>query len=125
MSDRRAWPERSNPIAKVRFALMTGFDPKGQPVHARGTVDSVEERKLVQAILEPLLPLPRSITSVAMGEVTIELEDGREITLRPMFRPSLDAYRDLFFVGEWQYPMPAKLAELLEQWRKAVANQRG
>jgi hypothetical protein len=118
MSDRHAWPGRSNPIAKIRFALITGFDPEGQPAYARGTVHSAQERELVQSILEPLRSVPHTITSVAIGEVTIELEDGREITLRPVFHPSLDSYGDLFFVGELQYPMPAQLAELLEQWRK-------
>jgi hypothetical protein len=53
-----------------------------------------------------------------MGEITAKLEDGRKITLRPVFHPSKDSYGDLFFVDEWQYPMPAKLAALLNQWRK-------
>jgi hypothetical protein len=53
-----------------------------------------------------------------MGEILIELADGHEIVLRPVFRPSSDVYRDLFFVGEWQYAMPPKLADLFERWRK-------
>ena len=118
MSGRLVWPGKTNPVTKVRFSLMTGFDSRGQPMYASGTVESAEERELLQSILEPLRSVSHSITSVVMGEVIIELEDKREITLCPVFRPSLDAYRDLFFVGEYQYPMPAKLADLLEQWRK-------
>jgi hypothetical protein len=112
------WPGKTNRIAKMKFALMTGFDADGQPMYAKGALESAEELEMVQSILEPLHAVPRTIASVAMGEVTVELENGSKITLRPVFHPSLDTYRDLFFVDEWQYPMPAKLAELLEQWRK-------
>ena|SRR5262245_39268667 len=118
MSKPTAWPVEQNPIVKLAFVLITGFDSEGQPMYRRGAVDSVEERQLVQSILEPLRPVPHTITSVTMGEVTITLRDGSEITLRPVFRPSGDRYRDLFFVEEWQYPMPAKFGELLEKWRK-------
>jgi hypothetical protein len=105
-------------IKGISFALMAGFDSDGQPMYASGTVESAKERKLVQSILEPLRPAPHSVTAVTMGEVTIEMEDGHKIILRPVFHPSLDVYRDLFFVEEGQYPMPAKLAELLNRWRK-------
>jgi hypothetical protein len=115
-----AWPGKTNPIAKINFALMTGFDDEGQPMYTRGEVDPPEEREAVQSILEPLRPVPHTITSVTMGEVTIELDDRRKITLRPVFRPSLDTYRDLFFVDDWQYPMPSSFAGLLERWRKGT-----
>jgi hypothetical protein len=117
MSGRPAWPGKANPIARIKYALMTGFNDEGQPNYAQGEV-SAKEREAVQSILEPLVPVPRTITSVAMGEVMIELEDGRQIILRPVFHPSLNAYRDLFFVDEWQYPMPSSFAALLERWRK-------
>jgi len=109
---------KTNEISQIRYALMTGFDPDGEPIYTRGIIESAEECELLQSILEPLHPVPHSITSVTMGEVMIRLVDRREITLRPVYRPSLDAYRDLYFVGECQYPMPTKLAELLERWRK-------
>ncbi|HSE22353.1 MAG TPA: hypothetical protein VLB68_11880 [Pyrinomonadaceae bacterium] len=118
MSGRRIWPSRRKPIAKINYALMTGFNDEGQPNYAQGEVVSAKEREEVQSILEPLVPVPRTITSVAMGEVMIELEDGHRIILRPVFHPSLNAYRDLFFVDEWQYPMPSSFAALLERWRK-------
>lgn len=118
MSSPIAWPGKTNPIAKISYALMTGFDDKGQPKYAGGEVASAEEREAVQSILEPLVPVSHTIASVTMGEITIELEDGNEITLRPVFHPSLDTYRDLFFVDESQYRMPSAFAELLERWRK-------
>jgi hypothetical protein len=118
MSGPSAWPGEQNPIAKVAFMLITGFNAEGQPMYRKGTVDSVEERTFVQSLLEPLRPVPHTIASVTMGEITITLQDGREITLQPVFRPSMDRYRDLFFVEEWQYPMPAKFGELLDKWRK-------
>ena len=118
MSSRMAWPSERNPIVKVNYELMTGFSDKGQPKYASGEITSAEEREVVQAILEPLIPVSHTIASVTMGKVKIELEDGNEITLRPVFHPSQDTYRDLFFVDEWQFPMPKQLAELLERWRK-------
>jgi|SRR6185503_17627041 len=117
MNDRLAWPGGKTPIAKINFALMVGFDDEGQPIYARGEVRAAQELIAVQAILEPLKPVPHTITSVAMGEVTIELEDGNTITLRPVFLPSLNTYRDLFFVDEWQYPMTSPFAATLERWR--------
>ena len=114
----RAWPSRNNPITKIKYVLMTGFNNEGQPKYFQGEVASEEEREAVQSILEPLIPVPRTITSVAMGEVMLALEDGNKVTLRPVFHPSLDTYRDLFFVDEWQYRMPLSFAALLEQWRK-------
>ena len=118
MSGPRAWPGKANQIAKISYELMIGFDDAGRPKYAQGEVASVKEREVVQSILEPLIPVPRSITSVAMGEVSIELADGKKVVLRPVFHPSQDTYRDLFFVDEWQFPMPKQLAELLERWRK-------
>ena len=118
MSGRRTWPSRANPIAKINYELMTGFNDEGQPRYAQGEAISAKEREEVQSILEPLVPVPRTITSVAMGEVMIELKDGHKMILRPVFHPSLNAYRDLFFVDEWQYPMPSSFAALLERWRK-------
>jgi hypothetical protein len=106
-----------NRIAAASFALMSRFDSEGHPIYARGTVESAEDRETLLATMAPLRPVPHSITSVVLGEVKLMLEDGREITLRPVFRPTLETYRDLFFVGEEQYPMPPKLAELLERWR--------
>jgi hypothetical protein len=117
MIERIVWPEASNPIRRIKYALMTGFDPLGQPVYRRGEVGSAEERQLVQKILEPLRPVPHSITSVTMGEVTLDLADGSTVILRPVFRLSPGVYRDLFMVDEWQYPLPQELAELLEKWR--------
>ena len=117
MSD-RAWPGKKNPITHIDYALMIGFADEGQPKYAQGEVASEKELEAVQSILEPLIPVPRSITSVAMGEVSIELADGKKVVLRPVFHPSQDTYRDLFFVDEWQYRMPKELAELLERWRK-------
>ena len=118
MSSRRAWPGKTNPITKIDFALTTGFDAEGQPMYATGEVASSEECEEIQSILECLKAVPHSITSVAMGEITVQLADEKRITLRPVFHPSRDSYGDLFFVDEWQYPMPPSLAELLERWRK-------
>jgi hypothetical protein len=118
MSSSPAWPGKANPIAKINYALMIGFDAEGHPRYARGEADSPHDREALESILEPLSPVPHTITSVAMGEVIIELEDGTKITLRPVFHPSRDSYGDLFFVDESQYPMPKQLAELLERWRK-------
>jgi len=117
MNERSSWPDEQNPITKISFALMTGFDSDGQPVYRTGEVESEEERKTVQSILEPLQPFPHTITSVAMGEIRIELQDGTMITLRPVFHPSSDEYRDLFFVDQSQYEMPSSLAAHLERWR--------
>lgn len=123
MSGSRSWPRKGNPITRINYALMMGFDEKGQPMYARGEVTSPTEREAVQSILEPLAAVPRTITSVAMGEVEIELEDGNLVILRPVFHPSPGTYRDLFFVDEWQYPMPSSFAELLERWRKRSERQ--
>lgn len=114
-----SWPDRKNRIATIRFRLMTGFDSHGQPVYVNGTVDSAEELQEVQSLLEPMRPYPHTITSVTMGEVTLELEDGGSVTLQPVFHPSRDRYGDLFFVpdSQSQYAMPPRFAELLERWR--------
>ena len=118
MTSSTSWPGKNNPITQISFALMAGFDSQGSPVYTKGTVESAQERRQVQAILEPLRPAPLSIASVTMGELTIVLEDGTTLTLLPVFSPSLDSYRDLFIVDEGQYPLPPSLAELLEHWRK-------
>jgi hypothetical protein len=118
MIERTAWPGEKNPIKKIWFALMTGFDPQGQPVYVRGKVESAQEREMVQSLLAPLRPAPLSIASVTMGEVNLELEDGSTILLRPVFHPSLKVYRDLFMVDQWQYPLPRSLAALFDRWRK-------
>ncbi len=112
------WPSKENPIAKIRFALMQGFDAGGNPVYGRGTVDSAEEREEVQRLLAPLVPSPLSVAAVTMGEVELELQDGSSVTLRPVFHPSRDRYGDLFTVPALQYPMPSAFAELLERWRR-------
>jgi hypothetical protein len=118
MSKPATWPGTLNPIAKISFALMAGFDAEGQPMYTSGTVESAEVRKAVQLILEPLQPVPHTITSVTMGEVRVEMQDGNAVVLKPVFHPSLDAYGDLFIVDELQYPMPPPFAELLNRWRK-------
>jgi hypothetical protein len=97
---------------------MSGFDAQGQPIYAKGTVESAEDRNLVQSILEPLRPVPHTITSVTMGEVSLEMQDGSVVVLRPVFHPSRDAYGDLFIVDESQYPLPPAFADLLNGWRK-------
>jgi hypothetical protein len=117
MNDRQVWPGENNPIAQINFKLMAGFDTEGQPIYASGEVDSAEELRAVQSILEPLKPVPHTITSVTMGEVLIELADGNKVILRPVFHPSLNTYGDLFFVDEGQYPMPKELVDVFERWR--------
>jgi hypothetical protein len=97
---------------------MKGFAVDGQPLYASGAMESGGELEMVQSILEPLRAVPHTVASVTMGEVNLELEDGSKVTIRPVFHPSLNTYGDLFFVDEWQYPMPEQLAELLERWRK-------
>lgn len=118
MRDPKPWPTSENPITEIRLQLMNGFDAQGQPVYTTGTVESEEEKAMLQSVLEKLHPVPRSVASVTMGEVTVELRDGSTISLQPVFHPSRDAYGDLFTVDESQYPMPEPLTELLNRWRK-------
>ena len=118
MSDPVTWPGKTNRIAKITFALMKGFAADGQPLYASGAIESGEELEMVQSILEPLHAVPHTVASVTMGEVNLELEDGSKVTLRLVFHPSLNTYGDLFFVDEWQYPMPSSLTALLEKWRR-------
>lgn len=113
-----AWLGKNNPIIRISFFLMTGFDDNGQPKYIRGTVASVAEQERVQSVLEPLRPEPHSITSVVMGQVTIEVADGSEINIQPVYSPTMDTYRDYFFVEERQFKMPESFAEFLERWRK-------
>jgi hypothetical protein len=124
MTTRGPWPGKHNPIAMIRFSLMTGFDSGGEPVYLEGIVDSEEERRQVQSLLEPLRGHEPSIKSVTMGEVTLELEDGSSVALRPVFHPSRGRYADLLYTSESQYPMPPELAELLERWRAGSLRDR-
>lgn len=120
------WPGQHNPIAGIRFSLVTGFDAGGEPVYLEGTVDSEEERRQVQSLLESLRGSERSIKSVTMGEVILELEDGSSVTLLPVFHPSRGRYADLLYTSDWQYPMPPDLAELLERWRaRSIGDRAG
>ena len=117
MSDQPPLLGEGGRIAKITFELMEGFDSRGQPAYRKGVVESAAEREKAQSVLAPLRPSPHTIASVTMGEVVIELEDGRAFTIRPVYHPSSDAYRDLFMVDEWQYPLPPAFAELLDRWR--------
>ena len=117
MTIRKPWPGADNPIVKVRFSLVRGFDSSGTPLYAEGTVDSARERRELQSLLEELTPYPPTIASVAMGEVVLELRDGSTVTLRPVFHPSRNRYADLFLANESHYELSPRLAELFDRWR--------
>lgn len=110
------WPGKTSGIAAITFELVNGF-AEGEPIYTNGVVESDEDLTVVQSLLEPLKGGPHTIASTTMGGVVITLKDGSTITLRPVFHPARDSYADLFFVDEWQYPMPPALASLLERWR--------
>lgn len=124
MTARGPWLGKHNPIVMIRFSLMTGFDSGGEPIYRKGTVDSAEERRQVQSLLESLRGYEPSIKSVTMGEVILELEDGSSVTLRPVFHSSRGRYADLLYTSESQYPMPPDLAEMLERWRAGSVRDR-
>lgn len=117
MTAQSSWPGKNNPIAKIRYSLMKGFDASGNPEYVGGFVDSSQEREEVQSLLAGIHPSPLSIASVTMGEVVLELRDGTTVTLRPVFHPSRNRYADLFMTQDAQYPLPPRLAELFDRWR--------
>lgn len=118
------WPGKKDPIIGIEFELMIGFDEEGQPVYKHGRVRSDKELDAVQVMLEPLQHSPSSITSVTMGKVYLKLYSGTVLTIRPVFHPSLDVYRDIFKVGDLQYHMPASFANMLELWRGRLLDER-
>jgi hypothetical protein len=117
------WPGKTSDLARITFELVNGFTD-GEPTYTNGVVEDEEELKIVQALLEPLKGSPHTIASATMGEVVITLQDGGEITLRPVFHPARDSYGDLFFIDEWQYPMPPAVVNLLERWRAKRSRDR-
>jgi len=116
------WPEKENPIISITYKLMTDFDTEGNPIYGQGSVQDDREFKVVQNVLEPLHPSPATITSITMGKVNLKLSNGELITLRPVFHPSLDVYKDLFKVENFDFNMPASFAGLLNKWRRQLLN---
>ena len=113
------WPSKDNRIAAITYELMTGFDKDGNPTYKQGAIQDDRELKVIQEILAPLQPKPSMITSVTMGKVFLKLSNGESITLRPVFHPSLDEYKDLFKVENFDFDMPAPFGALLNTWRSA------
>ncbi|MGD9096448.1 MAG: hypothetical protein PVF97_00100 [Desulfobacterales bacterium] len=118
---KRPWPAKENPLVAITYELMEGFDQGGNPIYKQGLIESDKELETVQKILEPLEPHPAMITSVTMGKVNLKLMSGDEITLRPVFHPSLETYADLFKVENLDFEMPALLSDLLNRWRSSIS----
>ncbi len=124
MKIKQPWPGKDNPVVHIEFELMMGFDDNGQPIYRHGKVMSKEECQEVRDILEPLSPASEAFTCVTMGKVYLTLQDSEIITLRPLFHPSLNIYRDIFKVDEDQYYMPDEFADILHRWRSRLLSER-
>jgi len=115
------WPGPDNPLRSASYELVIGFDPHGQPVYARGSVQDDDTLEALQNMLAALEPTPASITSVTMGTLELVLESGARLSLRPVFRPSTGVYEGLLKVDRYDVPMPDALAALLNGWRRELA----